>query len=628
MLSEVSEVLSHRSNVTSSQPGPALPRRQSCWRLAILVRWIWPLASSQRPASTRSMRQSNRDLSISHGSRSSQPLWHVWVLSPRWSKEDDAPQAEVPCILRTEEEHHLPPPPVLHPDASWRWDLWSVVAGYRSPTKSKTLLVCSSRRKPHPRLHRGQGKKQQPSRSWDTTLDLKTAIKACRATEASGTDLFQLQRPPTAPPAAEVHSLTQQQPQQDPLLPVRSYVADLQSAMLALRTFKIAHQSLPCLIRSTSMFRQPPALTAFFCSIHHPESALRVANNVAAEGRRITSLLSVAIGPRRRHKPVFTTAKPLHELTISRQSSIRPSLHQLTAPATVSLHRHAQRRRNSTQRSMDCNTGDRRDPSPVHLSTGAHSATCSMLPPSLSPHRSPSPTNLHPSRRLWWTAQPTHRPCHPSVPLPQPTSLHPFPHSSPRRTFCSWSQHHRKPRLIRRVEKIQPPVPTPATSSLAQSSATTARFPTRLAQSSATKARFPTHPGQSITTARFPTVPPSQALQHVTALSTRIMLFPVDARLIPDDILSPLLHLNQPLLYSPTDPIANIAKREEDEEDRPPQSPVFAALPDCCLTLICLKIGLGRVKTFSCNHKSVRLILWLLHTNKPSHTHTLPSPSL
>ena len=55
----------------------------------------------------------------------------------------------------------------------------------------------------------------------DTTLDLKTAIEASRAAEASVTELFQLQRPPKTPPAAEVHSLKQQQPQQAPWPPVR-----------------------------------------------------------------------------------------------------------------------------------------------------------------------------------------------------------------------------------------------------------------------------------------------------------------------------------------------------------------------------------------------------------------------
>ena len=49
----------------------------------------------------------------------------------------------------------------------------------------------------------------------DTTLDLKTAIEACRAAEARVTELHVLQRPPTAPAppaAAEVHVIAHQQP--------------------------------------------------------------------------------------------------------------------------------------------------------------------------------------------------------------------------------------------------------------------------------------------------------------------------------------------------------------------------------------------------------------------------------
>ena len=95
---------------------------------------------------------------------------------------------------------------------------------------------------------------------------------------------------------------------------------------------------------------------------------------------------------------------------------------------------------------MDCTADDRRDPS---LRSSGHRCTVQRAQrshPSLSSHPSPSPTNLHPSRRLWWTAHQTHRRRHPSLPLPQPTSLHPLPHPSPRCTVYSWSPHHRRPR--------------------------------------------------------------------------------------------------------------------------------------------------------------------------------------
>ena len=181
---------------------------------------------------------------------------------------------------------------------------------------------------------------------------------------------------------------------------------------------------------------------------------------VAAAGRRITSLLRAALGPRRRHTLVFTQVPPLRKFTTSRKSTIRLILRQLTAcrsrstlicPAatctvSLSLHRHAQRRRSSTQRSMDCDADDRRDPS---LRSSGHRCTVQRAQrshPSLSSHPSPSSTNLHPSRRLWLTAHQTHQRRHPSLPLLQPTSLHPLPHPCPRRTVYSWSPHHRRPR--------------------------------------------------------------------------------------------------------------------------------------------------------------------------------------
>ena len=112
----------------------------------------------------------------------------------------------------------------------------------------------------------------------------------------------------------------------------------------------------------------------------------------------------------------------------------------------LSLHRHAQRRRSSTQRSMDCDADDRRDPSPRSSGHRSTVQRAQRSHPSLSSHPSPSPTNLHPSRRLWWTAHQTHRRRHPFLPLTQPASLHPLPHPSPRRTVYSWSPHHRRPR--------------------------------------------------------------------------------------------------------------------------------------------------------------------------------------
>ena len=142
--------------------------------------------------------------------------------------------------------------------------------------------------------------------------------------------------------------------------------------------------------------------------------------------------------------------------------------------------------------------------------------------------------------------------------------------------------------LIRRVDKIQPPVlGTPATSSLPQSSAA-ARFPTRLAQSSAA-GRFPTSLAQSNATARFPTrlaqssatAPRRHSSQHTHhALPGRRPPRP-GRHVQPAAAPQPAARL------LPHGPNRDYRRRRRRRGRSPATASchVFAALPDYCLTL-------------------------------------------
>ena len=369
---------------------------------------------------------------------------------------------------------------------------------------------------------------------------------------------------------------------------IRPYVAHLETATLALSTFEfeIADQSPPCLVRSTSKFRQSPAITADFYSIHHLETALRVVTIVAAAGRRSTSLLSVALGPRRRHTPVFTQVQPLRKFTTSRQSTIRLSLRQLAAcrnRARLSVQQLHVQWLSLFIGTLSDAAAQRSEPAAwiatltiaetllsIHLDTGAQQRA-QRSHPSLSPHPSPSPTNLHPSRCLWWTAHQTHRRRHPSLLLPQPASLHPLPHPSPRRTFYSWSPHHRRPRSDPPSRQTSTACPWYTCNAFPPPSSAATRFPTRLTQSNAT-ARFPTRLAQSSATARHS----SQHTHHA-----------IPSRCPP----RPGRHVQPAAAPQPAARLLSYGPNRDYRRRRRRRSPatasyhVFAALPDYCQTL-------------------------------------------
>ena len=220
MVSEVSEVQSHRSNVAPWQPGPALPRRQSCRKLAILVRWFDLFLTAS---------------GIDEKDEAVQAATFLHLIGPEARSIYDTFEFSYPA-----DRKKLTP-------------LKQRFAAYCEPRKNITFLrhqfftraqahgetfdqfLLDLRRKAkncefsalekcliRDRIVAGVRDNSLRVRLLrDTTLDLKTAIEACRAAEASVTELFQVQRLPTAPPAAEVHSFTQQQPQQTPWPPVR-----------------------------------------------------------------------------------------------------------------------------------------------------------------------------------------------------------------------------------------------------------------------------------------------------------------------------------------------------------------------------------------------------------------------
>ena len=151
-----------------------------------------------------------------------------------------------------------------------------------------------------------------------------------------------------------------------------SCVTHLQTATLALSTFKIAHHSPPCLVRSTNKFRQPLP----YCRLlQHPPSGVCPArgNYCGCNGKkdyfasvcRSWPMSSPHTGvhkrPASRQAPYIETIENSSESSPA-YSSLQP---ELAYPSSgycdsLSLHRQAQRRRlGSTQRSMDCNTDDR-----------------------------------------------------------------------------------------------------------------------------------------------------------------------------------------------------------------------------------------------------------------------------
>ena len=409
-----------------------------------------------------------------------------------------------------------------------------------------------------------------------TTLDLKTAIEACRAAEASVTELFQLQRPPTTPAAAEVHSLKQQQPQQAPWPPVRD------TSLRRPSTDRYA---------GSQYFRDRPPVAAVPRPVHqqvspgpchycgflqHPPSGVCPArgNYCGSCGKKdhIAAVCrSRPTSPPHTGVHASPASSQVHHLeTIDHSSDSSPAYSspqpEHAYPSSSYMYSDslfigtlsdaaAQRSEAWTATLTIAET-----PLPVHLDTGAQcnvlsAATLRSLP-ILAPLQ---PTSTRLVAFGGQHIKPIGVVTLPCLSRNLPVSI-PFhilaqdvPSTLGLRTIEDLD-------LIRRVDKLQPPVlGTPATSSLPQSSAA-ARFPNRLAQSSATTRHSSQRRHHAIPGRRPPR--PGRHVQPAAAPQPA-------ARLLP---------------YGPN----RAFRRRRRRRRRSPATAsyhVFATLPDHCLTL-------------------------------------------
>ena len=329
----------------------------------------------------------------------------------------------------------------------------------------------------------------------DTNLDLKSAIETCRAAEASVTELHALHvhRPPTE--SATIHSLSR-----STATPQTRYTAGMPTSAQPWRSSARPPVS--------AVPRPPrPVSTAHPCDrcgfLQHPASGICPARgHYCGSCGKKNHFASVC-----RSQPTSAPAQPFHRRPTSGSTQVNLiQTHEPPSPVPFGFTQPQSPPPSSPDLFIGTLSNNAaplaeawtatltiaEHPLPVHLDTGAQcnvlsSATLRSLPISAPLQQTSTRLvafggqHIRPIGVVTLPCLSRNLPCS----IPFHILAQGVPPTLGLRTIVDLD-------LIRRVDTIQPPLLTPATSSLAKSSGT-ARFPTYLAQSSAT-ARFPTRP--------------------------------------------------------------------------------------------------------------------------------------